>query len=139
MGNVLVVEYRDEVFARIEADLAAWGIRVLRAPSAAEARRADSSAPADLVLVHADLLDESGWLLACKLRFARPEARIWVYTPRSTTREAILAEFIGVEETIAYRGDLPRLSAEILDRIAASACLTPRPGSGIPRTLDAVA
>jgi CheY-like chemotaxis protein len=120
LTSVLVVEHRDEVFARIEADLAAWGVKVQRALSAAEARRRYDQWPMELVLIHADLPDETGWLFACKLRLAQPGARLWVYTPWWTSREPALAEFIGVEETIAYGGDLQRLAAEILDRLVVS-------------------
>lgn len=127
LSTVLVVEHRDEVFARIQADLAAWGIRVERATGAEEARRHYCRRPTGLILVHADLPDETGWLFACKLRLGRPAARIWVYTPRRTTKELVLAEFIGVEETIAYGGDLLRLAAEIVDRLVTSSLPIPPP------------
>lgn len=127
LDSVLVIEHRDEVFARIQADLAAWGIRVERATSAEEARRHSYRRPTGLILVHADLPDETGWLFACKLRLGRPAARIWVYTPRRTAKELVLAEFIGVEETIAYGGDLLRLAAEILDRLVTSSLPLPPP------------
>jgi DNA-binding response OmpR family regulator len=135
LNTVLVVEHRDEVFARIQADLAAWGTRVVRATGAEEARRLYCRRPTGLVLTHADLPDETGWLFACKLRLGRPAARIWVYTPRWTTKESVLAEFIGVEETIVYAGDLHRLSAEILDRLVTSSLLLPPPVASAERKL----
>lgn len=115
--NALVVEHRDEVFARIEADLAAWGVQAQRATSAEEAMCLYTARPLELVLAHSDLPDDTGWLFACKLRFACPTARIWLYTPRCTTREQVLAEFIGVEEVLAYGGDVQRLSAEVFERL----------------------
>lgn len=126
LNEVLVVEHRDEVFARIEADLAAWGIRVQRAAGAEEARRLYYRRPMELVLIHTDLPDETGWLFACKLRLAWPAARIWAYTPRWTARESVLAEFIGVEEVIAYGGDLQRLAAEVFERLVVASYSTAR-------------
>lgn len=125
--NALVVEPRDEVFARIEADLAAWEILVQRATSAEEARRLYYREPTELVVIHADLPDETGWLFACKLRLTWPSARVWVYTPRCTAKELVLAEFIGVEEVIAYGGDLQRLAAEVFERLVASSLPLPPP------------
>lgn len=117
LTNALVVEHRDEVFARIEADLSAWGVQAQWATSAEEAMWLYAGRPLKLVLAHSHLPDDTGWLFACKLRFAWPAARIWLYTPRCTTREQVLADFIGVEEVLAYGGDLQRLSAELFERL----------------------
>ncbi|MHB1033394.1 MAG: hypothetical protein ACYC35_03285 [Pirellulales bacterium] len=126
-----MVEHRDEVFARIEADLAVWGIQVQRAGDAEEARRLYYRRPMELVLIHTDLPDETGWLFACKLRITWPAARIWVYTPRWTARELVLAEFIGVEEVIAYGGDLQRLAAEVFERLVVASYSMPCPNSEV--------
>ncbi len=127
--RVLVVEFRDEVFSRLSADLEAAGMEVERASSAAEASRRYARRPADLLVVEVDLPDETGWLLASKLRLAEPEVRIWVYTPWSSAVEVALANFVGVDELINYGGDLWRLRDELLDRLArpfggASSCRT---------------
>lgn len=136
LNEVLMVEHRDEVFARIAGDLTAWGIRFERATSAEEARRLYFRQPMELVLIHSDLPDETGWLLACKLRLAWPAARIWVYTPRWTTKEPVLAEFVGVEEAIAYGGDLRRLAAEVLDRLVVASYSIPRRDAGVALSLS---
>ncbi len=125
LANAAVVEHRDEVFARVDADLSAWGIQVSRATSANEAIRLHYRRPAELVVAHSDLPDETGWLFACKLRLAWPGARVWVYTPRCTTREQVLADFIGVEEVLAYGGDLQRLSAEVFERLVVASYSIP--------------
>lgn len=125
--EVLVVEHRDEVFARIQADLAAWGIQVQRAISAEEARRLYYRRPLELVLTHTDLPDETGWLFACKLRIVWPSTRLWIYTPWWTAKEQVLAEFVGAEEILGYGGDLQRLAAEILDRLVTSSFPLPPP------------
>ena len=131
---MLLVEYRDEVFARLAADLAAAGLRVERASSAAEASRRYASRPADLLVAEVDLPDHSGWLLASKLRLAHPGVQIWVYTPWSSAVEVALANFVGAEELIDYGGDLWRLTAELLGRLD-----TPANDSGRTAPIRAVA
>ena len=128
-AKVLVVEHRDEVFARVDADLRAWGIQVQRATSAEEARRLYDHRPWELILTHSDLPDETGWLFACKLRFVWPAARIWIYTPRWTAKELALAEFIGVEEVLPYGGDLQRLAAEVFERLVTASYSLPHLGA----------
>lgn len=81
-------------------------------------------------MVHSDLPDETGWLFACKLRIAWPSARLWVYTPRWTAKELVLADFIGAEDVIAYGGDLQRLAAEVFERLVVSSYSISRQTSG---------
>ncbi len=110
---VLLVEYRDEVFARLECDLAAMGVWVERASNAAEASQRFAHCPPDLMIVNVDMPDESGWLLAGKLRLVRPTARVWLYSPRSSGFDHGLAHFLGVSQLIHYEGDLLCLAEEI--------------------------
>ena len=115
--TVLVAEHRDEVFARLAADLRAAGVRVERAVSGAEASRRYAHRPADLLLANVDLPDQSSWLLTAKLRLSCPAARVWVYAPRSSAVDAALAQFVEVDELIDYGGDLWRLTVELLGRL----------------------
>jgi len=115
--RVLLVEYRDEVFIRLAADLAEAGILVQRASSAEEASRRHPHCRADLILVHALLPDENGWLLVQKLRAVDREVPIWVYTPWASSSEAALAEFVQADALIYYRGDLLRLASQLLERM----------------------
>ena len=117
--NVLVVEYRDEVFTRLAADMSGAGLRVERAVGAAAASRVCVRWPADLMVANVDLPDESGWLLTAKLRLATAMPRIWLYALRPSSRAAAMAEHLGADGFIAYEGDLCRLSAAILSRISA--------------------
>jgi ActR/RegA family two-component response regulator len=119
--TVLLVEPRDEVFARLAADITAAGIRVDRALSAAEASRRYALRRPHLMVAEVDLPDESAWLFAGKLRVADPGARIWIYTPWSSAVEVAMANFVGADELIEYGGDLWRLAAELLDRLGATA------------------
>lgn len=126
-STLLLVEPRDEVFARLAADLAEAGLRVVRAESAAGAiERLAIDAPC-IVVVSRDAGEQSGWLVAAKLRLSQPAARIWVYLARKTAVEVSMARFLRVEELVAYHGDLFRLSDAILD------CLAGCPVSSEPR------
>jgi DNA-binding response OmpR family regulator len=129
---MLVAEHRDEVFARLAADLRAAGARVERAVSAAEATRRYARRPADLLLCNVDLPDQSSWLLTAKLRLSCPDVRVWVYTPRSSATHVALARFVQAEELIDYGGDLWRLSAELRDRLGrvtrSAGCPAAKPG-----------
>jgi len=119
--TILLVEPRDEVFARLASDLAAAGIRAARATGATEAIRRYVHRPTDLLLVHADQPGESAWLLAAKLHLTHPRARIWVYASRMSSFAVAAANCLMVEELIEYRHDASRLVAEILDRLEVSA------------------
>ncbi len=116
--NVLIVEYRDEVFARLAADLTEAGLRVERAVCAASASKAGVCFPADLLVVNVDLPDGSGWLLTAKLRLASAASRIWLYAPWPLPDAMAMAEYVGADGLIAYEGDLGRLSAAIVSRVS---------------------
>jgi hypothetical protein len=116
--NILLVEYRDEVFARLAADLAGLGLQVERAVCMASASRACVRWPADLLVVNVDLPDGSGWLLTAKVRLVSPTPRIWLYIPWPSPDAMAMAEFVGADGLIAYDGDLCRLSAAIVSRVS---------------------
>jgi CheY-like chemotaxis protein len=116
--NILLVEYRDEVFARLAADLTDVGLRVERAVCMASALKAHVRLPADLLLVNVDLPDGSGWLLSAKLRRVSITPHIWLYTPWPLPDAVAMAEYVGADGLIAYDGDLCRLSAGIVSRVS---------------------
>ncbi len=115
--SVLLIEPRDEVFARVAGDLQSRGLRVFRAKSAAQASRRYARHPVDLLLVPPALPDESGWLFLSKLRLTAPGAKVWVYTAQASPAEVDLANFVRADELIEYGGDLWRLAQEVLDRL----------------------
>jgi DNA-binding response OmpR family regulator len=115
--TVLFVEHRDEVFARLAADLADVGLGVRRAETAADASRLHARQPADVLMINARLPDESGWLLTRKLRMAEPELPIWIYTDHSTEADVAMANFVAADELIDYHGNVWRLTEEISHRL----------------------
>ncbi|MHB1033450.1 MAG: response regulator [Pirellulales bacterium] len=119
MSTVLLVEYRDEVFARLAGDFAAMGMWVERACSSVDAFCRFARCSSALVIANANMPGEGGWLLAGKLRLAWPMARVWLYAPRpswSSEYDHGLAHFLGVAELIYYQGNLWWLAEEIRSR-----------------------
>ena len=115
--SVLLVEPRDEVFARLARDLQGRGLRVFRATSAAGASRFYARHRVGLLLVPPTLPDESGWLFLSKLRLTASAANVWVYTAHASPAEVELANFVRADELIEHGGDLWRLSEEVLGRL----------------------
>lgn len=132
--TVLLVEHRDEVFARLASDFAAMGIRVERASCKAEVFRCLARCSPDLMIANAHLPDEGGWLLTAKLRLSRPTTCVWLYAPRPQSPEYDygLAEFLGVAELIHYQGDLFLLGDELRHRLMQSPREGPYPNAAIP-------
>lgn len=115
--RVLLVEYRDEVFARLSTDLGEAGLQVERVCTGHGVRRRFARHRPELVIANMDTPDESGWLMVSKLRLEAPATRIWLYAPRCPSpADQHFARFLAVE-LVQYSGDLFFLAAEILRRI----------------------
>ncbi len=115
---VLLLEHRDEVFARLATDLAEAGVTVVRAATAWSALRACSRRRFDLVIANADPPVYGGWQLAEDLPKRRPTACLWLYECHKTAIDVSRAKACGVAELIAYSGDLLSLSELLLDCLA---------------------
>jgi len=116
--TALLVDHRDEVFARIATDMAESGMRVVRAGSATEALKLCGRYEPTLVVANLDLPDQSGWLLAGKLRFVDRRIHVWLYQPQSSHYDHGIASCLNVDELLDYRGDLLGLSETIVELIA---------------------
>jgi len=119
-STIVLVEQRDQVFARLAIRLASSGLRVLRARNATQAIGCYLREPTALLVVDADRPGESVWLLAAKLHLTHPGAGVWAYMHRSSAYDAAAAEFLGVEELIEYGHDPSRLTRELFARLGAS-------------------
>lgn len=113
--TALIVEHRDEVFARIATDIAEFGIRVVRATSAAEALALCGKYEPVLVVASVGLPDHSGWLLACKWRCFDKNTPIWLYQARSSDYDLGMAKFSKIDELLDHEGNLFNLSATIIE------------------------
>ncbi|WP_146526208.1 response regulator [Novipirellula artificiosorum] len=112
-----VVEHRDEIFARIATDVAEAGYRVIRAKSTIDALKACGHFEPTLVVASANLPDQNGWLLACKLALVDSNVRIWLYDSHATDYDQSIARYLHVETLIRYDGDLLGLSHMIVERL----------------------
>lgn len=116
--TALLVEHRDEVFARIATDIAQCGMRVIRATSAIEALKLFGTCQPTMVVANVDLPDQNGWMLAGKVRFIDSDVRIWVYQPASEPGDDGMAQWLEVDELLDYGGDLLGLSETIVQLMA---------------------
>jgi len=116
--NILIVEHRDEVFARLAADLGEAGMQIERSVCATGVSKKCTSFPVDLLVVNVDLPDGSGWLLTAKLRLVPPAPHIWLYAPWPSPNDMAMTKFVGADDLIVYGGDLYRLSTEIVSRVS---------------------
>jgi DNA-binding response OmpR family regulator len=73
---VLLVDDEDEIRRMLNRALTRVGYRVLQAVNAAEAYEACATEEVDVIVSDVGLPDESGLVLARKLRLRRPDARI---------------------------------------------------------------
>lgn len=112
--SVLLIEHRDEVFARLEYDLRRLGCGVYRASRAEDVLQIHVHARIDITISNHALPDSSVWLSAAKLRMFDRTARIWLYILRRTIHDRNWAARLGIEEVVPYDGDLFGLSDRIV-------------------------
>jgi len=116
--TVLLVEHRDEIFARIATDLAEFGVRVIRAKTATGALKLVDRYKPVLLVGNVDLPGQSGWLMTAKLRLFDQRIRVWLYRQRASDYGQEIAKILNVHELLAHHGDLLGLSQTIVDRMA---------------------
>lgn len=114
---VLIVEYRDEVYARLAADLAMAGLRVTRAVDAATAA-ARMTPGLEIVIINTELPDQKGWAVAASVRAMSPMPRIWLYKAWNSPIDVAHAYCVRSEELLEYRGELHALSDAVLGCLA---------------------
>jgi len=117
-ARALVVEFRDEVYAGLKAQLEEYGFEVERAESGATVALAFNRFTPDLILINEDMPDESGWVITGKLRLTRHRQPVWLYTIRQPRLKAEWKAFSGVDEVIEYGGVLIRLVQHVRNCVA---------------------
>jgi hypothetical protein len=125
-----LVEFRDEVFARLKTDLQSLGIGVVRAYAVKDAHRHCDRVHVDLLIVNVDRTDEASWLRARQLHLRFPNIELWIVTSWSSSVDETLAGFVKASQVIYYP-DLWRLADEIRKRVDGqeSVLTIPPPGS----------
>lgn len=89
--TLILVEYRDEVFARVAADISSLHFRIVRAGSTEAALSLVNRCNSALVVANRDLPDENGWVLADKLRQATAHVETWLYMPEASMYATVVA------------------------------------------------
>ncbi len=107
--HILIVEFRDEVYASLSRVLEEEGFVVTRAETATEVATKAARLPRGLVLINEAMPGESGWLISSKLRLSNSQRRVWVYTAQHLRYLQDWQKLAGVEQVISYGGDLLRL------------------------------
>ncbi len=107
--HVLIVEFRDEIYASLSRVLEDEGLAVSRAEKASEVAAMSSGTSRDIVLINEAMPDESGWLISAKLRLSNTPRRLWMYTAKKLYCLQDWQELAGVEHAFCYEGDLLRL------------------------------
>lgn len=116
--TILLIERRDEVYARVAQDLSIQGVDVERASTPAEACAKFETTQADLIIANRELsYEESGWLLVSKWALARRQRRIWLYTARPMPFDDQWCQFTKVEKLLYHEGSIWRLSDLLLSQM----------------------
>ena len=108
-SHVLIVEFRDEVYASLCQVLNEEGLVVTRAETATEVAAKAGQLPYAMVLINEAMPGESGWLISSKLRLSNSQRRVWVYTAKQLRYLQDWQTLAGVENVLSYSGDLLRL------------------------------
>lgn len=109
IGAVIVVEFRDEVFAAIAQLLRRYKLVTYRAESAIELASVMVRHQAELVLLSAMQPDESAWLTSAKLRIIDSYRSVWIYTPKPPSALDEWLSMAGADDVIVYAGVLQSL------------------------------
>lgn len=122
INSVVLLEFRDEVYATIACLLEQLHFVAYRAENSTElARQVVRNSP-DLVLLNGTHPDESAWLTCAKLRIVDSSRPVWVYTPKSASAIDQWLSMASSDEIIIYGGVLDVLHSALSDRL--SLCLS---------------
>jgi len=121
--RVLIVEFRDEVFASLKTLFESFGVHVIRVECAADTSNTASRTRPDLVLISGSMPQESAWLISAKLHMQSPECLTWLYMPKLPYAQDHWRKFSGASTVIEYQGVLSRL----LDNLRFRLCQAEKP------------
>ena len=112
-ASILVVEFRDEVFAAIHAQLASQEIVVINAPMADAVLTTLQQCKPWLILINAEMPDESGFLISHKLRMHGFQGELWLYSACTNDSHRGFQEFCQVDHLFNYGGDIRTLTSHL--------------------------
>lgn len=138
--RVLIVEFRDEVYAALKSMLEKRGFDVERADCGPQVGMMVRRFAPDLILVNEDMPHEDGWLIAAKLQFGPLRQSVWLYAVRLPRCLAERKEVCGVDRVVTYGGVLARIVDRLEHDLAewrAGSRQSPRQVDGFAETLAA--
>jgi len=115
--SALIVEFRDEVFVELRARLQDFGWKVIRAERAADVAPCMNIYDPQLVIINESIPDESGCLIANKMRLNHCLPIVWLYSsnPKAVARR--YGKFCGVDKVLKYDGVVQHLGEVIQSRL----------------------
>ena len=113
--RILLVDSSDLLVDSEPSDCAERGWQLVRAVNALEAYQEATRQPIDLAIIAIDLPDESGWLVAAKLKLRTHPPQIWLVGNEFDRQAAELASEIGADQ-YRTRQELPVCLAEVFSK-----------------------
>lgn len=111
--RVLIVEFRDEVFAVLKRLFEDFGVRVDRAEREADVPLQVQQKRPNLVLISGTMPEESAWLISAKVRMQSPACSTWLYVPHIPPARSHWIKFASAAAVIEYDG----VVATLLDNL----------------------
>lgn len=110
----VIVACRGAVFGeRIARDLPRWSWQVEQTHSGPQARRLAHWLCADVVILEAELPEESGWLTCAKLTRELPLVKVILLGEDATAENQRFASFVGAAAFLGRRESFTALYAEV--------------------------
>ena len=116
--SVIVVDFRDEVYAPIAHLLKHHGLITYRAENASELAGKLVRESPDLVLLNGTQPDENAWLTSAKLRIVDASRSVWIYSPEPPSALDEWLSMARTDDLIVYGGVLHRLLDLLQERLS---------------------
>lgn len=112
-AKILVVESRDQVFAAIREEFRSQKFAIFRAACADEVVPILRRDRPGLVLLNAEMPDESGFLISLKLRIHGYDGGLWLYATDAEKTPASYREHCQIDRIVSYGGDFRELTSQL--------------------------
>lgn len=115
--SVVVVDFRDEVYASIACMLEHQGYIIYQVKNTIELASKLVSKNPDLVLLNGSQPDENAWLTSAKLRTINASRPVWIYAPEPPSAIDEWLSMARTNDVIVYGGVLHRLLDQLRNRL----------------------
>jgi len=115
--SVVIVDFRDEVYASIARLMNHHGLITYRVESISELTGRLVRYSPELVLLSGTQPDESAWLASAKLRIIDANRPVWIYSPEPPSALDAWLSMVRPNDVIVYGGVLQRLLDLMQDRL----------------------